>query len=120
MKIAVACENGSIGEHFGHCKQYLVAQCQGTEIVEANYLDAPEHQPGVLPKFLADQGVDIVIVGGIGSKAVTLFNHNKIDVYSGCSGDCLTNVTNFLTGRLVSTGAQCAGHDHDENHQCTH
>lgn len=120
MKIAVACDNNMIGAHFGHCKEYLVAECEGTEVKNFEYLNAPEHKPGVLPKFLADHDVNVVLVGGIGSKAVTLFNQNNIDVYSGCVGGCKQNIANFLNGTLVSTGAQCAGHDHDENHQCSH
>jgi predicted Fe-Mo cluster-binding NifX family protein len=33
---------------------------------------APEHQPGLLPLWLKERGVNVVIAGGIGSRAMDL------------------------------------------------
>lgn len=120
MKIAVACDNNQISAHFGHCRQYLIANCADNKVVSHEYVTAPKHEPGVLPRFLHELGVNLVIVGGIGSKAVDLFNQRNIDVITGCSGDCLANVNTYLEGCLLSTNSMCAGHDNDENHQCSH
>lgn len=120
MKIAVACDSNQISGHFGHCSQYVIANCAEDKIVSHQYVDAPEHQPGLLPKFLHDLGVNLVIVNGIGTKAVNLFNQNNIDVITGCSGDCLANINSYLQGQLLSSNTMCSGHDHDDNHQCSH
>ena len=120
MKIAIACENNQISAHFGHCRQYLIANCADNKIISQEYVDAPKHEPGALPKFLHDLGVNLVIVDGIGTKAVNLFNQNDIEVITGCKGDCLKNVQMYFDGQLVSSNTLCAGHDHDENHECSH
>jgi predicted Fe-Mo cluster-binding NifX family protein len=46
-------------------------------------IPSPGHQPGFLPAWLAEEEVSIVIAGGMGSRAQTLFNENRIEVVVG-------------------------------------
>lgn len=71
----------------------------------------PGHKPGFLPNFLADMGVTVVVAGGMGGGAVTIFEERGVEVVAGASGDARDAVERFLKGELKSTGAVC--HEHE-------
>lgn len=100
-------------EHFGHCSELAVYYIENNEAVAIDYLTAPEHAPGVLPKFLSDHHVTTIISGGMGSMAVNLFKQNGIEVILGASGPIEENLHAYLQNDLDSTGSACT---HDHNH----
>lgn len=53
--------------------------CSGHTITGQRLLTPPPHEPGVLPKWLHDQGVNLIIAGGMGQRAQGLFNENVCD-----------------------------------------
>jgi predicted Fe-Mo cluster-binding NifX family protein len=82
MIYAVPLSNGRVAMHFGHCEQFAlfdVDEAKG-EIVGKEIITSPEHQPGLLPAWLAEQGVSVVIASGMGSRAQELFQQNRISV----------------------------------------
>lgn len=115
MKIAVACMGTQVSPHFGHCEQLLIYHTDQREIVSETSIPNPPHKPGFLPNFLADQGVETVIVGGIGGGAIEIFNERGITVITGAQGGARTAVEAFITGTLQSTGTQCYEHAHSAN-----
>ena len=82
-KIAVPISDGLLDTHFGHCKQFAVVETEGETIVGTSYLDAPPHQPGLLPRWLPERGVTDVIAGGMGQRAIELFNVRGVNVFVG-------------------------------------
>ena len=82
-KIAIPISDGELDTHFGHCKQFAVIDTEGENIVETNYLEAPPHQPGLLPRWLPERGVTDVIAGGMGQRAIELFNARGVNVFVG-------------------------------------
>lgn len=83
-KIAIPIdENGVLDGHFGHCKFFAVLDIEGGKIVAKENLTPPPHEPGVLPKWLADKGVSDVLAGGMGHKAIQIFNYNNVNVFVG-------------------------------------
>lgn len=112
LKIALPTTNKvQVDEHFGHCKFFAVYQVEGNEIAEKSYLVAPTHAPGVLPKFLGEHDVDVIITGGMGQMAINLFKEQNIEVILGARGSIEDNLREYLGGDLVSTGEACK-HDH--------
>ncbi len=81
--IAIPTTNGVLDEHFGHTSQFTLFEIGGKSILNQKTIDAPPHQPGLLPPFLAEMGVSDVIAGGIGQRAIQIFNQHKINVYAG-------------------------------------
>jgi predicted Fe-Mo cluster-binding NifX family protein len=81
--IAVPTSNGKLDGHFGHCKQFAMVKVDENTIKEITYLDAPPHQPGLLPPWLADRGATDIIAGGMGQRAIDLFNERSINVFVG-------------------------------------
>ena len=80
-KIAIPVINGKLNNHFGHTQEFCVFEINDNKIVEGKTFIPPKHEPGVYPKWLADMGVTDVIAGGMGHKAISIFNHNKINVF---------------------------------------
>ncbi|HZK09712.1 MAG TPA: NifB/NifX family molybdenum-iron cluster-binding protein [Clostridia bacterium] len=111
LKIAVASDKGNVTEHFGHCETFMVFNSQEKEIVEEILLPNPGHKPGFLPRYLHEQGVDVIISGGMGGAAVAIFNENNIEVIIGAKGEAKKAAEAYLKGELSSTGSVCHGHD---------
>ena len=75
MKIAIPVTNGRLSSHFGHCEQFAVVDVDdvGKSITNSELLTPPVHEPGVLPKWLSEMSVNLVIAGGMGQRALQLF-----------------------------------------------
>ncbi|MBN2284871.1 MAG: NifB/NifX family molybdenum-iron cluster-binding protein [Tissierellales bacterium] len=112
MKIAVASIDGKVSQHFGHCDGFYLFDEENGTIHNKEFVQSPEHVPGLLPKFLADLGVNTIISGGMGGAAVNLFNERNVEVVVGATGDAMENVQEYLKGNLKSTGSICHHHEH--------
>ena len=75
--------NGMLDAHFGHCKAFAIIDIENDIIVSEKSVDAPPHQPGLLPPWLAERGVTDVIAGGMGQRAIDIFTHHGINVFVG-------------------------------------
>lgn len=113
MKIGVAKDGINISQHFGHCEGFDVFEVEGGKITGKNFIQSPGHQPGFLPPFLAQKGVNVVIAGGMGATAQQLFQQHGITVVVGVQGTIDDAVKSFLNGTLVSTGSVCEEHQHE-------
>jgi ATP-binding protein involved in chromosome partitioning len=110
MRFAIPVSGGVISPHFGHCEQFaLIDVDEATKtIVRKQLVASPEHQPGLLPVWLAKEGVSAVLAGGMGSRAQALFQENHIDVIVGVmEGDPEKAVLNYLSGSLTTGGNVC-------------
>ncbi|HOO73202.1 MAG TPA: NifB/NifX family molybdenum-iron cluster-binding protein [Spirochaetota bacterium] len=112
MKIALPVAQGKLCMHFGHCETFVIFDIDEKEkkVLSSSNLEAPPHQPGLLPPWLAEKGVTCVIAGGMGSRAVGLFNQQGVSVITGApAGDPAEIVQQFLKGSLV-TGTNVCDH----------
>lgn len=73
---------------------------------------------GALAGLLADQGIDVLICGGIGGGAQAALAEAGVELCSGAEGDTDAAVEAYLKGELTSAGATCDHHDHEEGHSC--
>lgn len=111
-KVAVASEGSVVSEHFGHCEGFTVyAICDGI-VIHQDFIKNPGHKPGLLPELLNDNGVHVVIAGGMGVGAIEIFKEKGIDVIIGARGPLDQTMARFLEGTLLSTGAVCHEHQH--------
>ena len=118
--IAVPLEGGVLCAHFGHCEEFAIVKVVDNEIREIKTLTPPEHVPGLYPRWVASFGVTDVIAGGMGQKAINLFNEQNINAFVGAPIDKVENlVNNFIAGNL-SLNANYCNHDNDQQHACRH
>lgn len=109
----------NVDGHFGHAKEFAFFTIEDNKVVEQYVVIPPKHEPGVLPKFLAENGANVIITGGMGAMAVNLFNGNNISVILGANGTLDKVVGEFIAGNLESKGSSC-NHTHGEDHECSH
>ncbi len=108
-KIAVPVDTeGVLDGHFGHCKFFAVFDIEGKLVVSEKKLTPPPHEPGILPKWLAQEGVTDVLAGGMGNRAIQIFNHHNVNVFVGApktkAGEL---VDGFLTGAIQFSANYC-------------
>lgn len=116
MKVGIAKDGNQVSQHFGQCEGYAIFEIEDGKIVGRNDIVSPGHSPGVLPALLADNGATVVLAGGMGPKAVDMFNARGITVYLGIGGSIEGAVDEFLKGSLVDRGNTCNHDDHDCEH----
>ncbi|MFZ5643934.1 MAG: NifB/NifX family molybdenum-iron cluster-binding protein [Bacillota bacterium] len=113
MKIALPVSGGQLCSHFGHCERFYLYDVEqdSTEVLRVSSLNAPPHEPGLLPTLLGDVGVDVVIAGGMGDKARDMFYQKGIQVVVGVSsGESPEDIIQqYLTGSL-DTGPNVCDH----------
>jgi predicted Fe-Mo cluster-binding NifX family protein len=110
MKIAIPVANGQLCMHFGHCETFAVLTVDAAtkKITGCENLVPPPHEPGVLPRWLGEQKVNVIIAGGMGQRAQQLFAEQNISVVVGApSAAPEALVTAYLAGTLVSGTNAC-------------
>lgn len=112
LKIAIPTANGQLCMHFGHCEQFalITANPQTKTITGREMLTPPPHEPGLLPKWIAEQGARLVIAGGMGQRAQQLFTQNQIQVIAGAPADTPENLVTAYLNNTLQTGANACDH----------
>ena len=119
MRIAVTYESGEIFQHFGHTKKFKVYGIEDGKISSSRVVDSEGFGLGALSEFLFNNGIDVLICGGIGGGAQTALKNAGIKLYAGVSGNADEAVKSFLDGKLnYNPNVMCNHHDHEEGHSC--
>ncbi|MGM0489426.1 MAG: iron-sulfur cluster carrier protein MrpORP [Planctomycetota bacterium] len=110
--IAVPVAHGRLGQHFGHCEEFALFHVgrDGKTITDRQVLTPPPHEPGVLPKWLHEQGATVIIAGGMGVKARNLFSENDIKVVVGAPPEDAETVVNAYLNDRLETGTNICDH----------
>ena len=110
MRFAIPITGGMVSQHFGHCEQFALLDTDDSnnEVIKKQMVPSPAHQPGLLPGWLAQQGVSVVITGGMGSQAQMLFSQNNIKTVTGIDGNDLEKIVkDYLQGVLRAGNNTC-------------
>ncbi|MEA3306914.1 MAG: NifB/NifX family molybdenum-iron cluster-binding protein, partial [Elusimicrobiota bacterium] len=73
MRIAISTEGDSVSMHFGRCPLFTIVDIESGKVVSKSSLNNPGHEPGAIPKFLNEHGVNCIVAGGMGQRAQTFF-----------------------------------------------
>lgn len=117
-KIAIAANDTIVADHFGHCDGFAIYTVGDDGKAQKAYIPNPGHKPGFLPNYLHDQGVQVIIAGGMGSGAVEIFQEKGIEVFTGAKGSVDEVISSYLDGTLLSSGSVC--HEHQSAGSCGH
>ncbi|MFW6112778.1 MAG: iron-sulfur cluster carrier protein MrpORP [Thermodesulfobacteriota bacterium] len=110
FKAAVPVAGGLLCNHFGHCEQFVVMHVNEGQIGATEFHVPPPHEPGVLPRWLGTIGVNLIIAGGMGQRAIGLFAEQGIQVITGAPNlEPEALVQEYLAGNLV-TGPNVCDH----------
>ena len=118
MKIAVTYDNGNIFQHFGRTEFFKVYEIEDNKVVSSEVIGSNGVGHGALAGLLSEQSVDVLICGGIGGGAQDALAEAGVELCSGAEGDADQAVDAYLKGELISTGANCDHHHHEDGHSC--
>jgi predicted Fe-Mo cluster-binding NifX family protein len=110
FKVAIPTAQGVLCNHFGHCEQFAILNVKDGRVDGREWVTPPPHEPGLLPRWLAERGVKVVISGGMGQRAISQFAEQGIRVVTGApvmDPDAL--LQKYLDGSL-ETGPNACDH----------
>ena len=118
MKIAVTYDNGEVFQHFGRTESFKIYEVEDNKVVSSEVISSNGTGHGALAGLLAEQGVNVLICGGIGGGAQAALTEAGIDLCAGAQGNVDEVVETYLKGELESSGVNCDHHHHEEGHSC--
>jgi Mrp family chromosome partitioning ATPase/predicted Fe-Mo cluster-binding NifX family protein len=112
MKIAIPVTDGQVSSHFGHCEQFAIVNVDidNKKVINSELITPPPHEPGLLPKWLAEKSVELVIAGGMGQRAQDLFKDNNIDLIVGVAGHTPAEAIELYLNNNLESGQNSCDH----------
>ena len=112
MRIAIPVVDGKLSMHFGHCEEFVILDVDAEKktVARKEITEAPDHQPGLLPGWLAERGVDIVIAGGMGRRAQALFADQDIRLAIGAPAEEPETLALAYVNGILETGPNICDH----------
>lgn len=103
-------EQGILDAHFGHCKFFMLVHTKKGEIMSLEKVVPPPHEPGVLPRWLAEQGATDVIAGGMGQRAIQIFNQHGVNVFVGAPQITARELVEGFLNKTITFAANYCDH----------
>lgn len=112
MRFAIPLAEGKLAIHFGHCASFALIDVDPTAktILKREDVDAPPHQPGLLPPWLAERGVSQILAGGMGQRAQELFTTHGIQVTVGAPVETPENLVKHFLAETLTVGGNACDH----------
>ena len=128
MKIVIPSADEKLCGHFGHCEYFTFVEIN-PETKEIINIEKKVPEEGIScqsASWIATQGANIILAGGMGGRPMAIFAQNGVKVIAGCPElEIETVVNQFLNDSLAlgenSCGGEhhhCHGHNHGEHHHC--
>ncbi len=123
MRVAVSADDSNgldsvVSPHFGRCPYYVLVDLEGQKVKQVNTVANPyydHHQQGQVPGFIHSQEANVMLTGGMGRQALSLFGQYGVEAVTGASGTVRYALERYLGGELRGA-APCrksTGHDHE-------
>jgi predicted Fe-Mo cluster-binding NifX family protein len=129
MRIAISAEtdeglNSKVGHHMGRSPYFAFVDMEGEEIKQVRIVPNPHlvhHEHGAVAAYIAAEGAQVMISGGMGRHAHEDFKRRGILRATRAYGTIQDAIRNYLAGQLGS-GEPCEGgwHEHQHEHQHEH
>ncbi len=132
MRVAISTDGDFVSAHFGRCPSFTILNIEDGKVTKQEVLDNPGHQPGFIPQFLHQKGVECIVCGGMGVRATGFFNELGIQTIVGVGGRIDEVIEKIQKGTLEGGESLCKpglgkGYgldktecDHPEQDECEH
>ena len=112
IKIAIPMVDGCLCMHFGHCAQFALVDVDlaTKKIIGRNDVTPPPHEPGLLPAWLGELGVGMILAGGMGQRAQNLFTEQNIKVMVGLPSEAPETLISSLFEGALKSGTNVCDH----------
>lgn len=108
MKIAISTDADNVSAHFGRCPNFTITNIEEGEVLSKEIVDNPGHRAGFLPEFLHNQGVECIIAGGMGHRAIMSFEEKGIKAIVGVMGSVDEAINKLAEGTLKGGESLCS------------
>ncbi len=122
-KIAIPInENQMLESHFGQTKAFAIYSIENEKVTSKVVLTPPPHAPGVLPKWINQNGVEILLASTMGERAKKILDYFNVEVYLGAPAMLADElIEKFIAGKLEFDPHLCDHHhDHEHHHEHHH
>jgi len=124
VRVAISTDGDYVSAHFGRCPEFTIVDFEDGRAAEREIIKNPGHEPGFIPEFLREKGVNCIIAGGMGRRAEELFNRSGIEMVVGVSGKIDDVIGKIIDGTLEGGESFCKpgagkGYGLDKT-ECTH
>ena len=119
-RIALSADNRNgldsvISPHFGRCPYYVLVDMDGQEVKAIADVENPYyqgHSPGQVPRFIQSHAVNVMITGGMGGRAIMLFEQFGIEPVTGARGTVRAALEAYLGGELQGAESCLESQEH--------
>jgi len=117
VRIAIPVSGQRLSPHFGHCEEFFLADVDlaSRSIIRTQAVAAPPHQPGTLPVWLQQQGGQVIIAGGMGERAKSMFEERGIQVIIGAAAEPPEKIIRAYLDQALELGEDACDHG---DHSC--
>jgi predicted Fe-Mo cluster-binding NifX family protein len=134
MRVAISTDGDFVSTHFGRCPFFTIVDIEGSKVMKKEVIENPGHQPGFIPQFLHQRGVECIVAGGMGMRAQGFFTEAGIQTILGASGKIDDVIEELNKGTLKGGESLCkpgsgkgygldkavCDHPHSEHDKCEH
>ena len=124
MRVAISTDGEFVSAHFGRCPAFTIVDIENGKVTKRAEAPNPGHQPGAIPEFLHNQGVNCIVAGGMGMRATSFFEGYGIKTIVGVSGKIGEVIEQLKKGKLEGKESLCrpgAGKGYGlEKEECDH
>lgn len=108
MKVAISTDGDNVSAHFGRCPLFTIVDIDGGKVTKKETVANPGHEPGAIPQFLHNMGVNCIVAGGMGMRATGFFQEYGIKTVVGISGKIDEVVNSLAAGTLKGGDSLCS------------
>jgi predicted Fe-Mo cluster-binding NifX family protein len=107
MRVAISTEGNFVSNHFGRCPTFTLVDIENGKVIKRTEIPNPGHQPGFIPQFLYQKGVNCISCGGMGQRAKAFFDEYGIQTIAGVTGKIDDVIEKLLKGTLEGGESLC-------------
>lgn len=107
MRVAISTDGDFVSAHFGRCPSFTLVDIENDRVTKRTEIANPGHQPGAIPQFLHQKGVNCIVAGGMGMRATSFFQEYGIQAIVGVSGKIDEVIEQLKKGTLESGESLC-------------
>ncbi|MHA1729353.1 MAG: NifB/NifX family molybdenum-iron cluster-binding protein [Promethearchaeota archaeon] len=108
-KCAISTDGNNVSAHFGRCPSYTIFDVSEVgKITNRKEIPNPGHSTGFIPKYLNDLAIDVIIAGGMGRRAIDLFQEFNIEPIVGIIGSIDETINKIINGSLEGGESLCS------------
>ena len=89
-----------VSPYFERCLHFTIIDIEGRSVIRKKVVTNPGCSPEFIPWFLYENGVDLIVAGGMGMCATGFFDELGIRSILGISGQIDEVINRFIKGNL--------------------